>query len=188
MCLTGVDYFSTLGYQPSIAFVAAGYLSPFATLMLVAADAASARCPSTAGSPRSARTARAACRCSRSGCRAGAARRSCSCLLGFAATSFIITITLSAADAAAHIIENPFAPGWMHHPIGVTFVLVAGAGRGLPARLPRSDLAGGRAGRGVPRRQRRRHRLGARRSSADIPTALAAWKAQPVRAAEQPVR
>jgi hypothetical protein len=45
-------------------------------------------------------------------------------LLGFAATSFIITITLSAADAAAHLIDNPLAPAWLQNQGIVTIGLL----------------------------------------------------------------
>ena len=46
------------------------------------------------------------------------------CLLGFAGTGFVITVTLSAADAAAHLIHNPLAPNWIDHPLLLTIVLL----------------------------------------------------------------
>jgi len=129
LCVVGLDYLSTLAYQPAIAFEVAGRLAPLATVLVVVVTLVFAlpvywyiagRSPNGGGTT-------------------GLLERVIPgwfgkllilVLMGFGAVDLVLTRTFSAANASEHITHNP-QPGWQR---GID--TTAGEGEKLRQQLP----------------------------------------------------
>lgn len=128
--LTGVDYFSSLGYAPGLAVMAAGFVAPLATLILVAVTFGAAlpvyamvakHSPDGEGSIKMIEKLTVTW-----GRLGWLGKLIVLLLLAFAMTDFVITITLSAADATHHVMENPLLKSWVpDSPVLLTAALIA---------------------------------------------------------------
>src|SRR5947209_9211516 len=107
LCLLGVDYFSTLAYQPSTSFQVAGRLAPLATVVVVLITLGCALPVYAYVAGRSAHGQGSIALLEQlvSGWRGKTLVLG---LLGFAATDFVMIKNLSLADAAEHVLHNSF--------------------------------------------------------------------------------
>jgi len=122
--LTGVDYFSTLGYQPGIALLAAGAVSVPATGILVAVTLLGA-VPVYAEVASRSYAGQGSIALLENLLSGWQSKIFVLVLLGFAGTDFVITMTLSAADAARHAVANPYLHPYVgDRAIGLTLLLL----------------------------------------------------------------
>jgi hypothetical protein len=129
--LTGVDYFSSLGYAPALAVMAAGYVAPIATVLLVLVTflaAVPVYSMVAKHSPHGEGSISMIERLTVGWGRLGwIGKVLVLTLIGFAMTDFVITITLSTADATHHILHNPLLGAVVpERPVVVTIFLILG--------------------------------------------------------------
>jgi hypothetical protein len=114
LCLLGLDYFSTLAYQPSLTYEFTGRLGPIATVLIVLATLLGALpiyCYLAGRSPRGEGSLGLLERL----IRGWRGKTLVLVLLGFAATDFTMLKAISLADAAVHFLKNAhFGGGHVH--------------------------------------------------------------------------